>query len=383
MKNKLFGAALLSAGICAAGTSHAQAGSYQFIDLGPGSVSGMNDLGQVIGQTSSGATLWNGSTASLLSNPVYSGAHAINDAGLVAGDALENNSHFIPVLWNGSTQIPLQVGASGHGEANGINASGQVVGDANGTATIWTNGVPSSLTVGVSSNLTSATAINNAGQAVGYVQLNNGATYGVLWNGSGNGTLLSTLGGGMSNPFAINNAGVAVGVATNAAGTMYATEWHGNTATQLAVLAGTTSSNAFAINDAGVIVGRSTDTRGYGVATLWDGNNVINLNNYLNPSVRQAGWLLENAISINQNGWIVGDAQNLKTGASEAFELQVLNPVPEADTWAMLLAGLGLIGASLRRKRQSPSNIAKHGKLSLQFGRVYQNMPAGKIACQV
>ena len=139
----------------------------------------MNDLGQVIGQTSSGATLWNGSTAYLLSNPVHSGAHAINDAGLVAGDALQNNSHFIPVLWNGSTQTPLQVGASGYGEANGINASGR---------------------------------------AVGFAQLNNGATYGVLWNGSGNGTLLSTLGGGMSNPFAIDDAGVIDGRSTDTKG---------------------------------------------------------------------------------------------------------------------------------------------------------------------
>jgi hypothetical protein len=33
--------------------------------------------------------------------------------------------------------------------------------------------------------------------------------------------------------------------------------------------------------------------------------------------------------------------------------LSYINPVPEAETYAMLLAGLGLMGAIIRRRRKS------------------------------
>ncbi|WP_256209002.1 FxDxF family PEP-CTERM protein [Nitrosospira sp. Nsp14] len=54
------------------------------------------------------------------------------------------------------------------------------------------------------------------------------------------------------------------------------------------------------------------------------------------------------ASDINDNGWIVGNAHNSKTGVDHAF---LLAPIPEPETYAMLLAGLGLLGFIARRRR--------------------------------
>jgi hypothetical protein len=51
---------------------------------------------------------------------------------------------------------------------------------------------------------------------------------------------------------------------------------------------------------------------------------------------------------INDHGWIVGDAYNSETQQTRAF---LLTPVPEPETYAMLLFGLGLMGIVARRKK--------------------------------
>ena len=60
--------------------------------------------------------------------------------------------------------------------------------------------------------------------------------------------------------------------------------------------------------------------------------------------------MLINARAINDSGAIVGDAYNSALGVEHAF---VLTPIPEPETYAMLLAGLGLIGAIARRKQRT------------------------------
>jgi hypothetical protein len=55
------------------------------------------------------------------------------------------------------------------------------------------------------------------------------------------------------------------------------------------------------------------------------------------------------------NGGGVGDlrigvhVQSFSDGGSESF-VNLPTPVPEADTYAMMLAGLGLVGFAVRRK---------------------------------
>ena len=60
------------------------------------------------------------------------------------------------------------------------------------------------------------------------------------------------------------------------------------------------------------------------------------------------GWVLDNAIGINDNGWIVGNAHNSITGLDHAF---LLTPVPEPETYALFMAGLGLLVFIARRRK--------------------------------
>ena len=203
-----------------------------------------------------------------------------------------------------------------------------------------------------------ATAINNAGQVAGssWTDNNDDVYRATLWNGT-TPTDLGTLGGtrrsSMAN--AINDAGQVAGWSGTANGSTHATVWNGTTATDLGTLGGY-SSEAFAINNAGQVVGWSytaDDPRhpSSSHATLWNGTTATDLNSVLDASTVSAGWVLDRATGINDNGWIVGNASNSLLGIqSHAF---LLTPVPEAETWAMMLAGLGLVGWTTVRRRRA------------------------------
>jgi hypothetical protein len=85
-------------------------------------------------------------------------------------------------------------------------------------------------------------------------------------------------------------------------------------------------------------------------ATIWNGTTPTDLNNFLGTNEVGAGWLLERAVAINDNGWIVGNAMNLHTGVEHAF---LLTPVPEPETYALFMSGLGLMGFIARRRKNS------------------------------
>jgi MYXO-CTERM domain-containing protein len=54
-------------------------------------------------------------------------------------------------------------------------------------------------------------------------------------------------------------------------------------------------------------------------------------------------------VDLNHDG-VIGAGEFTKVTLSEAGVLSITSPVPEADTWAMLLAGLGMLGAMVRRR---------------------------------
>ena len=124
------------------------------------------------------------------------------------------------------------------------------------------------------------------------------------------------------------------------------------------VLWGGGYSEALAINNQGLIVGNSTIKDSLGNtytylkdyrATLWDGTTTTDLNTFLDANTVSAGWVLNYANDINDNGWIVGSASNSLLGiGSHAF---ILAPVPEPETYSMILLGIGLIGFVVRRRR--------------------------------
>ena len=130
-----------------------------------------------------------------------------------------------------------------------------------------------------------------------------------------------------------------------------ATLWNGATATDLGTLGGAYSF-ANAINDAGQVVGyaQTTDNAVYH-ATLWSGATAPDLNSFLDASTVSAGWVLENATGINDQGWIVGNASNAQLGITSHAFLLSTTPVPELDTATMMLSGLVLTGFVMRRRK--------------------------------
>jgi hypothetical protein len=71
---------------------------------------------------------------------------------------------------------------------------------------------------------------------------------------------------------------------------------------------------------------------------------MIDLNLLIDPTT---GWVLNEASGINESGQIVG--WGLHNGQTRAF---LITPVPEASTYGMMLAGLGLVGIAASRRKQ-------------------------------
>src|SRR6516164_4323108 len=236
----------------------------------------------------------------------FSVGSAVNLSGQVAGGSATNNGSNAAFLWNGKKmidlgqQVPLNGSDSG---ANGINDSGQVVGQYGTTSTqhafLYSNGtmtgLPEPSFTGPNGCL--ADAINNTGQIAGTCGDSIGQAHLVLWRG-GAVTDLGTLGPpgtwSFTQAVAVNSNGqIAGAVFTGGAdeGFLYSN----GTITNLG------SFLPAAINDNGVMVGGDQiDT----------GGTLQNLNNLIPAGSGQ----IQYATAINNNGQIVANG----TGGSGA-----------------------------------------------------------------
>jgi probable HAF family extracellular repeat protein len=331
---------------------------YRIIDLGdlPGgleqsSASGINNAGQVVGNSAAAQLTPGGLPAGFhafrwtaargmqdlgtLPGPGdFSEARGINDAGHVVG--LSAGTDFRAFLWTpraGMQNLGTLPGGD-FSEAFGINNAGQVVGRASAAsgdrAFLWTSrGGMQDIGPG------SANGLNNAGQAVG--GSDDGRAF--LWTARGG---IRDIGPGTASD--INAVGQVVGGSSD----RQAFLWTAVGGMQdLGVLPGADATSAArAINDIGQVVGVAQTTTG-SRAFLWTATDGIqDLNALIDPlDPLKAAIFLQSAQDINNAGQIVG--AGFIDGKAHAV---LLTPVPEPETWALLIVGLGLIRLFVRRR---------------------------------
>lgn len=282
---------------------------------------GINDLGQVVGESGSSAgnraVIWDNSTVpldlGLLPGGTSSSAEGISNDGRViagvSGDGFTNS----PVRWlnsNGQWVIDALYNAGGLScWVTGISADGTaIVGNCGQYADVWVNGSRISLGLG------SANGVNAKGQAVGG---NSTGDHALLWNF---GTLpvtvtdLGTLGGTYAYANSINDAGEVTGWSENADHVSHAFLWSPkrNAMTDLGPVG--TTSGGYGINATGQVVGDLWPNYQHHAA-FFDHGKVVDLGvlpGYtegaafkLNNTGRAVGWSRDNSSLQRATEWIL------------------------------------------------------------------------------
>jgi probable HAF family extracellular repeat protein len=239
--------------------------------------------------------------------------------------------------------------------AAAINNKGQVTGVADGidgsVAFLYAPGTGmlslGTLPDGVSSR---AEGINNAGVVVGG-SLTGGTPlprFHAFMHASGTMADLGSLTGAFSVAQAINDRGVVVGWSNAGFNIDHAFLYAAGVMTDLGTLTGQGSSGAYDINNAGQVVGWSEVANKETRAILYEDGAMVDLEKLLDPG---SGWTIESAFAINDLQQIA--AYGCNRGSCQAVLLDPVSPVPEPRTDAMVLAGLALLGCSLRAGRRS------------------------------
>lgn len=341
----------------------AHGATYSYTDLGTlgGSQSwayDVNDFGQVVGESltlhdgPSHIMLWDAGT--LVDLGPNGKANSINNAGQMAGLTFVIGQTNRATIWSGGTEIALpELAGTLASEGKAINNAGQVAGNTQVDpfhghirATLWNGSTATDLGSGSRTD-SYALGLNSLGHVSGYTWSSDGIEHATVWKNGTISELDAIAGEDASFAYAINDAGLAVGYSHSVSGDV-ATVWDGTSVASLAALPGG-HAVATDINNSNQIVGYSefaTSAR----ATLWTGATTTDLNSFLDASVVSAGWVLRTASAINDRGWIVGDAYNSLSGETHAYMLSSTSPVPEPQTFTLMIAGFGIVGGALRSR---------------------------------
>jgi probable HAF family extracellular repeat protein len=293
----------------------------------------INDQGQVsgdaLGPSGPDAYTWSSRTGfvTLARAPTadFMSAVAINESGIVAGNAEWQDGTSRPVIWADPGQAQ-DLGVPG--TANDINALGHVVGTLSSPDTsvayLWnaTSGATSLGTLGGSWSV--AYAVNGADEVVGTSELADGTSHAFLWS-QGKMTDLGALGGSYSEGYGISDSGQVTGIFQTAADEGRVFRW---TRSEGMVDVGPTYADA-----AGEATSLSTDVNAAGQIV----GGVRPPGQLIRAAIRQPGgaWqelapdpLVESfALGVNNRGVIVGRVAG-STDLDVPSRAAVWTPVP-------------------------------------------------------
>jgi probable HAF family extracellular repeat protein len=249
-------------------------------------------------------------------------AVGINNAADIAGV-----SGTMAVRWAAGTTVPVLVDAA-DSRANDINSFGQLVGEKNLRASLWTpNGAGGYTLTDIgaqlpAANYSNAWGINSHGQVVGvyrpFATIGPFSDVCYLWTPTsanattGTVTTFAGLGGTFCVANDISSSGHIVGASTTSAGAQHAFLWSPTSANagtgNIQDLAPTAfASYGAAINDALQIAGQYTSATGVGIAATWTptgggGFAVTELGTF--------GGVESHAMDINDAGFVIGWVRN-------------------------------------------------------------------------
>jgi len=377
--------AIFLAGISAASIPSMANADWSIVGLGTlggieSGASDINDSGQVVGYYYK-----NGTTHAFITGSngvgmtdigtlggVPSQAFSINNSGQVVGYYRPKDSDIFQAFITGANGVGIvDLGTSKFSVATSINNSGQVVGydlsSFSGSGFITgPNGIGMT-SVGTSS---SNYSINDSGQVAGTSLLSSDPLLSHAFITGANGVGMTDLGASGGN-FAtgINNSGQVVGGMDRNTYTLHGshafiTGANGVGVTDLGTMGGDWSV-ANSINDSGQVVGVAGYDDWVDVSSFIYSNGVMVNLSYLD-AVITGGWTGLVASGINNNGQIVGhgtlhgvNQAFLLSGADQTEFFLSYTPfslplsIPEPETYAMLLAGLGLVGFMARRRKET------------------------------
>lgn len=243
--------------------------------------------------------------------------------------------------WSDNALTALGTLGGNNSFASSVNNAGRVVGFAETSVrdsscgspqvldyygTVWNrNGKPAVLAPPSGDTVSQAFAINDAGATAGASgpcgppnNVGYGTAHAVTWSPSGAPTALDSLGGTTANiATAINRSGYVVGQSALTGNTTYhAVAWQQRGITDLGTLPGDALSEALGLNDKDQVVGYSCDSGGNCRGFIWQNGSMIDLNVLVHSALD-----IVYAGDVNDKGWIVGQAVDLKSGQAPAVLL--------------------------------------------------------------
>lgn len=317
---------------------------YSVTDLGSFQAKRLNNAGQVVGTGSNGVSLWQNGSLTHLGTLENQQQPVINVDINNQGDVVFGSS-----VWRNGTLINLGNNFYGHS----INDQGTIAGwispeGSSGSAAKWQDGTITELNL--PSHYSSwGNAINNVGQIVvnTNITLNDPTAFNTgIWQ---NGVTTKIESSWLVD---LNDSGRAIGNYTDSNGFEQAYTWYNGQTTNLGSL-GSEGTWSYGLNNLNQIVGVSNTPDWVLSAFIWDKGVMKNLNNLL---VNAAGWELEWASDINDNGQIIGWGRY--NGVERSF---LLNPVannpddpqevpePTVSFGLLAIAALGMLSGKRDR----------------------------------